>query len=163
MVIHLPGLFEELEKNEAKGLKNWQERLIISDRAHLVFDFHQQVDGLQELEKGSQSLGTTKKGIGPTYSSKAARNGLRICDLLGDFDKFADKFKTLVTSYQSLFPTLQVDVDKELERYKGLVFRLKLSKSLLIKFFIVVSQKKTAIRNASDRSSRRQCTFCISR
>lgn len=41
MVIHVPNLFEELAKNEAKGLSGWQERLKISDRAHLVFDFHQ--------------------------------------------------------------------------------------------------------------------------
>jgi adenylosuccinate synthase len=41
VVIHLPGLFEELEKNEGKGLIDWQDRLLISDRAHLVFDFHQ--------------------------------------------------------------------------------------------------------------------------
>lgn len=49
------------------------------------------VDGMQELEKGKASLGTTKKGIGPTYSSKAARNGLRMSDLLGDFEQFAVK------------------------------------------------------------------------
>ncbi|CAL7937349.1 unnamed protein product [Xylocopa violacea] len=120
VVIHLPGLFEELESNEAKGLENWQERLVISDRAHMVFDFHQQVDGLQELEKGAQSIGTTKKGIGPTYSSKAARNGLRIGDLLGDFDKFSQKFDMLVTSYQKMFPALQVDVKAELQRYKDI-------------------------------------------
>lgn len=91
VVIHLPGLFEEVEKNEAKGLIGWKERLIISDRAHLVFDFHQQVDGLQEAEKGGKSLGTTKKGIGPCYSSKATRNGIRVGDLLGDFNTFSDK------------------------------------------------------------------------
>ncbi|XP_015510407.1 adenylosuccinate synthetase [Neodiprion virginianus] len=119
VVIHLPGLFEELEKNEAKGLTDWKERLIISDRAHIVFDFHQQVDGLQELEKGKQSLGTTKKGIGPTYSSKATRNGLRVGDLLGDFEKFSDKFHTLVHCYQRMFPSLEVDIKAELERYKG--------------------------------------------
>lgn len=125
VVIHLPGLFEELEANEAKGLKDWQDRLIISDRAHIVFDFHQQVDGLQELEKGTQSLGTTKKGIGPTYSSKAARNGLRVGQLLGDFDKFSEKFKSLVASYQRMFPALHVDVKSELERYKGYAERIR--------------------------------------
>ncbi|CAK9827553.1 Adenylosuccinate synthetase [Anthophora retusa] len=125
VVIHLPGLFEELESNEAKGLKNWQERLVISDRAHIVFDFHQQVDSLQELEKGTQSLGTTKKGIGPTYSSKAARNGLRIGDLLGDFDGFSLKFNALVTSYQKIFPALQVDVKAELQRYKEYAERIR--------------------------------------
>lgn len=93
VVIHLPGLFEELAKNEAKGLHDWQSRLIISDRAHLVFDFHQQVDGLQEAEKANsgKSLGTTKKGIGPTYSSKANRNGIRVGDLIGDFNAFTEK------------------------------------------------------------------------
>lgn len=54
----------------------------------------QQVDGLQELEKGKKSLGTTKKGIGPTYSSKATRNGIRIADLLGDFSQFVEKYIT---------------------------------------------------------------------
>ncbi|KAG8036636.1 hypothetical protein G9C98_003958 [Cotesia typhae] len=125
VVIHIPGLFEELEQNEAKGLKDWKSRLIISDRAHIVFDFHQQVDGMQELEKGSQSLGTTKKGIGPTYSSKATRNGLRIGDLMGDFEKFSEKFKTLVTTYQRMFPSLHVDVKSELERYKGYAERIR--------------------------------------
>ncbi|KMQ89186.1 adenylosuccinate synthetase-like protein [Lasius niger] len=125
VVIHLPGLFDELKKNESKGLKNWEDRLVISDRAHIVFDFHQQVDGLQELEKGTQSLGTTKKGIGPTYSSKAARNGLRIGDLLNDFDKFSQKFNILVTSYQKMFPALHVDVKAELERYKEYAERIR--------------------------------------
>ena len=41
VVVHLPGLFEELKKNESKGLTDWRDRLLISDRAHLVFDFHQ--------------------------------------------------------------------------------------------------------------------------
>ena len=99
MVIHVPSLFEELEKNELKGLTGWQNKLKISDRAHMVFDFHQAVDGLQETERSEGpakgKLGTTKKGIGPTYSSKATRNGIRISDLVGDFDKFAEKFASL--------------------------------------------------------------------
>lgn len=93
VVIHLPGLFEELAKNESKGLHDWENRLIISDRAHLVFDFHQQVDSFQEAEKANsgKSLGTTKKGIGPTYASKANRTGIRVGDLLDEFTSFADK------------------------------------------------------------------------
>lgn len=116
MVIHLPGLFEELAKNEAKGLLTWQERLIVSDRAHLVFDLHQQVDGLQEAEKANvgKSLGTTKKGIGPAYASKATRNGVRVGDLLGDFALFSEKFRSIVASNQRMFPDLQCDVDAEL-------------------------------------------------
>lgn len=41
VVVHLGQMFEEIEKNEAKGLKDWEKRLLISDRAHIVFDFHQ--------------------------------------------------------------------------------------------------------------------------
>ncbi|XP_014278023.1 adenylosuccinate synthetase isoform X1 [Halyomorpha halys] len=119
VVVHLPDLFDELEKNESKGLVGWRDRLLISDRAHLVFDFHQKVDGLQELEKGRKSLGTTKKGIGPAYSSKANRNGLRIADLLGNFDLFKEKFTSLANTYQKLFADLTIDVDFELQRYKN--------------------------------------------
>lgn len=117
VVIHLPGLFDELAKNEAKGLHQLHNRLIISDRAHLVFDFHQQVDGMQEAEKGGKSLGTTKKGIGPAYSSKATRNGIRVGELLGDFNLFREKFLSIVSTYQRLFPGINVDVEAELERY----------------------------------------------
>lgn len=125
VVIHLPGLFEELKKNELKGMEGWQDRLIISDRAHLVFDMHQQVDGLQEAEKGKNSLGTTKKGIGPTYSSKATRNGLRIGDLLGDFEVFEEKFRTLAANYKRMFPSLEVDIDAELARYQVFATKIK--------------------------------------
>uniref|UniRef100_T1P7V6 Adenylosuccinate synthetase n=1 Tax=Musca domestica TaxID=7370 RepID=T1P7V6_MUSDO len=118
VVIHLPSLFDELSKNEAKGLQKIEHRLIISDRAHLVFDFHQAVDGMQEAEKGGKSLGTTKKGIGPAYSSKATRNGIRVGELLGDFNLFSEKFKSIVATHVRLFPSINVDVDAELARYK---------------------------------------------
>lgn len=41
VIVHLGQMFEEIEKNEAKGLKDWADRLMISDRSHIVFDFHQ--------------------------------------------------------------------------------------------------------------------------
>ncbi|XP_055314841.1 adenylosuccinate synthetase [Sitodiplosis mosellana] len=127
VVIHLPGLFEELAKNEGKGLLNWQNRLIVSDRAHLVFDFHQQVDGFQEAEKANtgKSLGTTKKGIGPTYASKANRTGIRVGDLLGDFNLFAEKFRSIVLSYQRMYTDFNVDVEAELEKYKEYAEKLR--------------------------------------
>ncbi|XP_033631755.1 adenylosuccinate synthetase isozyme 1-like [Asterias rubens] len=125
LVVHLPGLFEEGVKASNKGLKDWTSRLLVSDRAHLVFDFHQSVDGLQEKEKGKKSIGTTKKGIGPTYSSKASRSGLRICDLMADYGAFSEKFRSLVGIYQRMFPDLEVDVEKELQRYEGLAEKLR--------------------------------------
>jgi len=125
VVIHLPSLFEELSKNEAKGLQKIEHRLIISDRAHLVFDFHQHVDGMQEAEKGGKSLGTTKKGIGPAYSSKATRNGIRVGELLGDFNLFSEKFRSIVSTHQRLFPSINVDVEAELARYKEYVEKVR--------------------------------------
>lgn len=120
VVVHLPDLFSELAKNEAKGLSGWESRLKISDRAHLVFDFHQHADGLQESERQDQKvkLGTTKKGIGPCYASKANRNGLRISDLVGDFEEFSRKFINLADCHLAQFKTLSIDKDAELVRYK---------------------------------------------
>jgi len=126
-VVHLPDLFKEIEKNEAKGLKNWQQRLIISDRAHMVFDLHQEIDGLIENNRGKDdNLGTTKKGIGPTYSSKATRNGIRFCDLVDDFSVFEKKFRNLVKYTKGAFDNLSdINIDAELERYKILLERVR--------------------------------------
>jgi len=129
VVIHLPGFYEELEKNIAKGLVGWEERLKISDRAHLVFDFHQAVDGLQESNRegltNTTKLGTTKKGIGPTYASKMNRTGVRVADLIDNFDDFANKFTILADNYMAAFPGLVVDKAAEIERYRGLAERVR--------------------------------------
>uniref|UniRef100_A0A3P9I8Q1 Adenylosuccinate synthetase isozyme 2 n=1 Tax=Oryzias latipes TaxID=8090 RepID=A0A3P9I8Q1_ORYLA len=130
VVIHIPGMFEEAEKNErkGKGLKGWEKRLIISDRAHIVFDFHQAVDGVQEQQREEQAgknLGTTKKGIGPVYSAKAARSGLRMCDLLADFTQFSERYKILAHQYKSMYPTLEIDIEGELERLKHYMERIR--------------------------------------
>ena len=67
------------------------------------------VDGLQEQERskdgsGTKTLGTTKKGIGPCYSSKVGRHGLRMCDLLGDFGVFETRLRNLIEVHQRMFP-----------------------------------------------------------
>jgi adenylosuccinate synthase len=79
-VVHLPGLLEEISGLEARGI-DVKNRLMISDRAHLLFDLHKEMDGLREAELAGGQIGTTKRGIGPAYASKAIRNGLRVCDL----------------------------------------------------------------------------------
>uniref|UniRef100_A0A8C1NG23 Adenylosuccinate synthetase n=1 Tax=Cyprinus carpio TaxID=7962 RepID=A0A8C1NG23_CYPCA len=129
VVIHLPGLFEEAEKNMRKG-KGWENRLIISDRAHIgrlmalmTYKHHHIPKLLSQLQ--TAKLGTTKKGIGPVYSAKAARSGLRICDLLADFQEFSERFKHLASQYKSMYPSLEIDMDGELEKLKTYVDRLK--------------------------------------
>jgi len=129
VVIHLPDFFKELEKNIAKGLTGWETRLKVSDRAHLVFDFHQAVDGMQESNReglaNTTKLGTTKKGIGPTYASKMNRTGVRLTDLMDNFEDFANKFSILADNYMAAFPSLKVDKEAEIERYRGLAERIR--------------------------------------
>ncbi|XP_014786575.1 adenylosuccinate synthetase [Octopus bimaculoides] len=125
VVVNLPELFHEIEKNAAKGLTNWQNRLKISNRAHLVFDLHMKLDGVQEMKRGRNSIGTTKKGIGPTYASKATRNGLRICDLVGDFNLFTERFKNLIDYHNTSCPELTWNVEEELGKYKLLREKVK--------------------------------------
>ncbi|KFD69336.1 hypothetical protein M514_18485, partial [Trichuris suis] len=117
-VIHLPSFFSELEKNSITEMKDWQKRLIISERAHIVFDFHQVIDSLREQDSAGVRIGTTGRGIGPTYANKSWRNGLRIADLIDNFDDFRQKFVRLVQLIKVQFPSLNVCVESELEKYR---------------------------------------------
>ncbi|KAH9996125.1 Adenylosuccinate synthetase [Russula compacta] len=122
VVVHLPSFFNEFDTLLEKGL-DCTGRLFISDRAHLVFDFHQIVDGLKEVELGGSSIGTTKKGIGPAYSAKASRSGLRVHHL---FDpSFSDKFRKIVEGRYKRYGYFEYDTEGEIERYKVLADRLR--------------------------------------
>ncbi|GBD07874.1 Adenylosuccinate synthetase [Candidatus Thermoflexus japonica] len=79
-VVNPDTLLQELAELEAAGVDT--SRVWISDRAHLVFPYHRQRDELEERGRGDRPLGTTRRGIGPAYSDKAARIGLRMGDLL---------------------------------------------------------------------------------
>ncbi len=84
VVVDPVGLVAEIERNEALGVKITPDRLLISDRAHVVFPFHRELDGARELSLGDQKIGTTRRGIGPAYSDKVNRCGIRIADLLDE-------------------------------------------------------------------------------
>lgn len=89
-----PSLFnEEIEALEKSGI-SLTERLKISKKAHLILPTHRLLDSCYEKMKGSEKIGTTGKGIGPTYTDKVGRNGLRVGDILCDFEnKYAEKRK----------------------------------------------------------------------
>lgn len=89
MVINPIAMLEELSQLEKQGIKDYQ--LFISDRAHMVMPYHIQLDGIYEKMKGDRKIGTTKKGIGPAYTDKASRDGIRFVDFLDD-----DLFKVLL-------------------------------------------------------------------
>jgi len=80
MVIEPIAFFKELDDLAVRGVKDFQ--LFVSDRAHVIMPYHLDLDGLWETFKGAAAVGTTKKGIGPCYADKAARNGIRIGDLI---------------------------------------------------------------------------------
>ena len=86
VVVHIPTLFEELAQLDKNGV-DYKNRLLISDRAHIVSDIEIMADGMLEAAKGKNAIGTTKRGIGPTYSAKAQRIGLRVSDIV-DWNKF---------------------------------------------------------------------------
>lgn len=118
VVLHLPGLFEEIEGLKKKGV-SVDGRLKISDRAHLLFDLHKEMDGLREAELAGtgKQIGTTKRGIGPAYSSKATRNGLRVCDL-SNMATFGDKLRKLAMDGKKRFGEgFQYDVDADIAKY----------------------------------------------
>jgi len=115
--------FEELDALQSQGL-DCSNRLFVSDRAQLVFDFHQIVDGLKEVELGGSSIGTTKKGIGPAYSGKASRSGLRVHHLF-DHETFAQRFRKLVEGRFKRYGTFEYDTEGEIHRYKVLAERLR--------------------------------------
>lgn len=125
MVIHLPGLFGEIEHNEKLGLTGWNERLLISDRAHLVMDYHQALDAGNEAAKGGKAIGTTKKGIGPTYANKASRTGLRVSDLVYNFEGFCDRFKAGAQVAMLNLPGLDVDINAEVQRYREFADKIR--------------------------------------
>ncbi|KAL4607003.1 hypothetical protein ACB092_09G143800 [Castanea dentata] len=126
VVVHLPGLFEEIDGLESNGV-SCKGRILVSDRAHLLFDFHQEVDGLRESELAQSFIGTTKRGIGPCYSSKVIRNGIRVSDLR-HMDTFPQKLDLLLSDAASRFQGFNYGPEmlrEEVEKYKRYAERLE--------------------------------------
>lgn len=101
MVIDIDVLLEEIESIEVKGI-NIKDRLFISDRAHIILPYHKKLDALFEKQN---SIGTTLKGIGPTYMFKYARKGIRIIDLLDEklfYDRLTENM-SLIKSFCEVY------------------------------------------------------------
>lgn len=115
VVLHVPKFFSEVSQLEEKGVC-LNGRIQISDRAHLLFDYHQIVDGLREVERGNAKIGTTGRGIGPCYSSKANRTNMRVGDLRS-FRSFPPAFLRSVASKHKRFHNFDYNVRDEIARY----------------------------------------------
>ncbi len=112
-----PDLFmDEARELEAAGY-DVKKRLLISKRAHLILPTHRALDRAYEAAKGSGKVGTTGKGIGPAYSDKAARTGLRAGDILCGFEA---KYRALKASHEKTLRCLGCDYDAGAEEEKWL-------------------------------------------
>ena len=99
MVIDPESLLEEMAYLNKEGVAT--DHIRVSNRAHVIFPYHLEIDGLQEELKGDQKVGTTKRGIGPCYADKYARFGIRIGEML-DPETFAPRLKENVEAKNRL-------------------------------------------------------------
>lgn len=120
MVINPEALIDEINYIHDNGFST--ENLKISDRAHVIMPYHLVLDGLEEDRKGDNKIGTTRKGIGPCYMDKAARNGIRISDLM-DAEEFETRVRAVMLEknhlIQQVYGGEPLDADKIVADYLG--------------------------------------------
>ena len=103
-----PALFKaEIDQLMASG-HPLTERLLISKKAHLILPTHRLLDAASEVSKGEGKIGTTGKGIGPAYTDKVSRNGLRVGDILGNFD---EKYKSAISRHEKMLNDMNFKYD----------------------------------------------------
>ncbi|MDR1344522.1 MAG: adenylosuccinate synthase [Tannerellaceae bacterium] len=103
-----PLLFKQEAEALAEAGHDLTRRLSISKKAHLILPAHRLLDAAYEAAKGDDKIGTTGKGIGPAYSDKVGRNGLRVGDILHDFD---GKYKTARARHEAILRSLGFDLN----------------------------------------------------
>ncbi|MEY2937415.1 MAG: hypothetical protein RL062_4 [Bacteroidota bacterium] len=104
-----PIIFKkELDKLSERNIP-FQDRLLISRKAHLILPTHRLLDAASEAAKGSAKIGSTLKGIGPTYMDKTGRNGLRVGDILES--NFATKYNELKEKHIKMLSQFSFDYD----------------------------------------------------
>ena len=115
-----PVIFRnEIEKLKEVGV-DLKNKLYISKKAHLILPTHRLIDQASELSKGAKKIGSTLKGIGPTYMDKTGRNGLRIGDL--DEDDWILKYDNLKNKHLDLIKNFNVNIDFDIEELSNIFF-----------------------------------------
>ena len=102
-VVLAPDLFMQEAKELEKSGHDLRSRLCISKKAHLIMPTHRILDAAYEAQKGKSKVGTTGKGIGPTYTDKVSRNGLRVGDI---FDDFNEKYAAHKARHEAILRSL---------------------------------------------------------
>jgi adenylosuccinate synthase len=107
VVIDPQALFSEIDELAAAGIRIG-DRLIISDKAHLILPYHRDLDLLSEARRGERRIGTTSRGIGPAYEDKIGRRGIRVGDLANP-DALAEALQHNVAARNRLIPESTMD------------------------------------------------------
>ncbi len=120
-------LLDEIDYLISNSIDASPKMLRISDRAHIIMPYHRMIDSAREEKIGAQKIGTTGRGIGPCYEDKAARRGIRFCDLL-DFDLFKEKVATILEEKNfyltQYYKTKALDPDTVIREFKQIKDRL---------------------------------------
>ena len=109
VVVSPKALIKEVEKNSFNDLKG---RLFISDKAHMILNFHQEIDKAREKLRGEKAIGTTGKGIGPAYALKIERNGHRLGELR-NVEKLVSSLMKYFANNSAYFNAMGVNVPSE--------------------------------------------------
>lgn len=128
VVVDPKALFEEIGYLEKEGVKVTPEKLIISDRAHVIMPYHKLLDKLKEEARGKNDIGTTGKGIGPCYTDKIERCGIRICDLLHEKvfeEKLREDMAMKNTYITKVYGGEAIDVEEVLKEYNEYAKRIR--------------------------------------
>ena len=99
-VVDPAALLAEVENLKRAGI-DVRGRLFLSDRAHLIFPYHREMDKAAETARGTAKIGTTSRGIGPAYEDKMARRGIRVIDLLAP-ERFAEKLERVIAEKDAI-------------------------------------------------------------
>ncbi|TJY41727.1 adenylosuccinate synthase [Cohnella pontilimi] len=126
MVINPAALVEEIQYIHDNGFST--DNLKISDRAHVIMPYHLVLDALEEDRKADNKIGTTRKGIGPAYMDKAARNGIRIADLMVA-EEFTEKARRLIAEKNQMIAQMYggepLDAESIIGEYLSLAEKLR--------------------------------------
>lgn len=109
MVIDPAALSKEIEELQAGGIE-CKGRLFISNRAHMILDYHRLVEKGDEDRRGDDRIGTTNRGIGPAYEDKMGRRGVRICDLFNP-ETLRRRLEDNIKLKKTLVPTMEASLD----------------------------------------------------
>jgi adenylosuccinate synthase len=123
VVVDPQALFSEIDEVTAAGV-TIGDRLVLSDKAHLILPYHRELDVLSEARRGERKIGTTSRGIGPAYEDKIARRGVRVGDL-ADMDALASAVRHNVAARNRIIPDSTMDADQVLEDLRKAWQRMK--------------------------------------